>query len=280
MDSFSAALELLPRKFGEALRPYAGFAPEELHLRLGRAPSLTYGGREHSAQAERIEESDLARILDKATGASLYSAAEAMRQGYYCTGALRIGICGKAVSGGIGFSEYSSLCIRLAHDCRGVCGEAADKLMREGCPNTLIVSPPGGGKTTALRDLIRSFADGGVRVGVVDERGELSGGIFDLGRCSDVISGMDKLSGALLLLRSMSPQLVAVDEISAPEDLKAVEEISGCGVGILATIHARDEADLKRRPAYRFLIKSGVFERLLVIRQKDRKRSYEMRECP
>ncbi|MBR0040330.1 MAG: stage III sporulation protein AB [Oscillospiraceae bacterium] len=280
MDSFSAALELLPRKYASALEPYAPYAPEELRLRVGRAPALLYEGREHRSAADKVEESDLKRILDKATGASLYNAAEAMRQGYYCTGALRIGICGKAVSGGIGFSGYSSLCIRLAHDCRGVCRETADKLMREGCPNTLIVSPPGGGKTTALRDLIRQLADGGVRVGVVDERGELSGGIFELGRCSDVISGLDKLSGALLLLRSMSPQIVAVDEISAPEDLRAIREISGCGVGILATVHARDEEDLRRRPAYQSLMKSGVFEQLLFIRQKNGIRSYEMRECP
>ena len=146
MDSFAAALELLPRKLEEALRDYAPYAPEELRLRVGRAPSLCWGGREHVAAAAPVAENDLVRVLEKATGASLYSAADAMRQGYYCAGALRIGICGRASGGGLGFSSYSSLCIRLAHDCRGVCREAADRLLREGLPNTLILSPPGGGR--------------------------------------------------------------------------------------------------------------------------------------
>ncbi len=279
MDSFSAALELLPRKYLPALKPFAPFAPEELRLRVGRAPAAVFGGREHAAAADKVEQDELVRVLEKATGASLYSAAHAMRQGYYCRGALRIGICGRAVSGGVGFSEYSSLCIRLAHECRGVCREAADRLLRDGFTNTLIVSPPGGGKTTALRDLIRSLADSGTRVGVIDERGELSGGIFELGRCSDVISGLDKLSGALLLLRSMSPQIVAADEISAPEDIRAIEEICGCGVGILATVHAADLEELRRRPSCRRLLENGVFRQILLIRQKDGKRQYELRDC-
>ena len=113
-------------------------------------------------------------------------------------------------------------------------------------------------------------------MGVIDERGELSGGVFDLGRCSDVITGTDKLSGALLLLRSMSPQIIAADEISAPQDLLAVEEIYGCGVGLLASAHAADREDLMRRSAYRVLIEKKIFTRLLVIRRGGGKRSYEL----
>ena len=278
MDAFSAALELTPRRYAAALRGCAARSPEELRLRVGRAPSLVWDGGEHFLSAPPIEEEDLVRVLEKATGASLYSAAGAMRQGYFCTGSLRIGICGRAAEGGVGCSSYGSLCIRLSHDCRGVCRRIADKLMDEGIPNTLIVSPPGGGKTTALRDLIRSIADAGKRVGVIDERGELSGGGSDLGRCSDVICGLDKLAGALLLLRTMTPQLIAADEISAPEDMFAIEEIYGCGVGILATAHAKDREDLMKRAAYKRLVEKGVFERLVIIRSVDAKRFYEMED--
>ena len=280
MDPFSAALELTPRRCAAALREHAACSPEELRLRVGRAPSLVWGGKEHFLSEPPIEEEDLLRVLEKATGASLYNAAGAMRQGYFCTGPLRIGICGRAAEGGVGFSSYSSLCIRLSHDCRGICCGIADKLMEEGFPNTLIVSPPGGGKTTALRDLIRCFADRGERVGVIDERGELSGGGFDLGRCSDVISGLDKLAGALLLLRTMTPQMIAADEISAPEDMRAIEEIYGCGVGILATAHAGDGDELMKRTAYKRLVERGVFERLVIIRNENGKRFYELREIP
>ncbi len=276
MDPFAAAIDLMPRKIQASLSDLSSCSPEELRLRVGQPPSVLAGGKERFVSAERVEEQDLARVLEKATGASLYHAAEAMRQGYYCVGPLRIGICGRVTAGGRGFSSYTSLCVRLSRECRGVCREAADKLLKDGYRNTLIVSPPGGGKTTALRDLIRSFADRGLRMGVVDERGELSSEVYDLGRCSDVISGLDKLSGALLLLRSMTPQIIAADEISAPTDVAAIREIYGCGTGILATAHASDREDLLRRRAYRDLIGDGIFSRLLVIRQRGAVRTYEI----
>lgn len=276
MDPFVSALELLPRRYDAALRAQAAFAPEELRLRVGQPPSLLYGEREHFVCADRLREEDLVRVLEKATGASLYSAAEAMRQGFFCLGALRIGICGRVTAdgGGGGFASYSSLCIRMAREHRGICAAATDRLCAGSFDNTLILAPPGGGKTTALRELIRTLADRGRRVGVIDERGELSGGVFDLGRCSDVISGTDKLSGALLLLRSMSPQIIAADEISAPKDLLAAEEIFGCGVGLLATAHAADGEDMMKRSAYRALIEKGIFTQLLVVRRRDGKRTY------
>ncbi len=278
MDPFTAALELMPQRYESALRAQAGNAPEELRLRVGQPPSLLWGENEHFLSADRVTGEDIARVLEKATGASLYSAAEAMRQGYFCVGALRLGICGRVTAGGggSGFASYSSLCIRLAREYRGICASFADRLCEGGFSNTLIVAPPGGGKTTALRDLIRSLADGGRRVGVIDERCEISGGVFDLGRCSDVISGLDKLSAALLLLRSMDPQIIASDEISSPGDLNAIREIFGCGVGILASAHGAGREDLMKRGAYRALIGEGVFTRLLVIRRRGGKRSYAL----
>ena len=275
MDPYTAAIELLPRRYEAALRTHVSFYPEELRLRVGQAPSLLYGGREVFLSSGAVVEEDLVRVLEKATGASLYSAAEAMRQGYFCVGTLRIGVCGRAAAqSGSGFSEYSSLCIRLAREHRGICAGIAGKLCDGAYENTLIIAPPGGGKTTALREVIRLLSNKGRRVGVIDERGELSGGIFDLGRCSDVISGLDKLSGALLLLRSMNPQIIAADEISAPKDLLAIEDVFGCGVGLLATAHAASREDLMRRRSYRRLIEKGVFTRLLRICPDGGKRSY------
>ena len=280
MDAFEAALELMPLKYSAEIRSRKAFLPEELRLRVGQAPSLLYHGEEHPLGGGKVTEDDLVRVLEKATGASLYSAAEAMRQGYFCVGTLRIGICGRANTGGsgTGFSSYSSLCIRLAREYRGICADIAERLCTPRFENTLILAPPGGGKTTALRDLICTLSNRGNRVGVIDERGELSGGVFDLGRCSDVISGLDTLSGALLLLRSMNPQVIAADEISSPNDLQAMGEIFGCGVGILASAHACGREDLMKRPAYRRLIENAVFTRLLVIRQQRGKRSFTLEE--
>lgn len=280
MDPFAAALALLPQKYVPALEPYARYHPEELRLRVGQAPALSYGFSEHPVSAPKLEEEDLVRVLQKATGASLYSAAESMRKGYFSTGTLRLGVCGRASvqEHGTGYSRYSSISVRLARELPDVCKEAACELYGDGFVNTLILSPPGGGKTTALRDLIRILADGGTRVGVIDERGELDEKLYDLGRCSDVISGTDKLSGALLLLRSMTPQVIAADEISAPQDIAAIREIYGCGTGIVATAHACGTEDLKRRESYRELLRCGVFRKALIIRAVRGKRRYEVKE--
>lgn len=276
MDSFAELLALAPQRCRAELERHRRFPVEEMRLRIGQAPTLLYGGREHPLELPEVQEADIVRILQKASNASLYRAAEALRRGYCCCGSLRLGVCGRAAAGqcGTGFSSYSSLAIRLSRDCGGVCAGIADRLMREGFDNTLILSPPGGGKTTALRDLVRQLSGRGLRIGVIDERGELSAAVYDLGARTDVISGTDKLSGALLLLRSMTPQVIAADEISAPEDVAAAEKIFGCGTGLIATAHAEGVEDLRRRRVYRDLIAGGVFRRAVTIRSAGGERRY------
>lgn len=279
MDSFDEAMSLMPTELVQAMERHRIFSPEEIRLRCGRQPSLFYAGKEHCVASQPVEEEMLLKILQKATGASLYQAAAALREGYYCSGTLRLGVCGQASRGtGTGFSHFTSLAVRLSHECLGACDTLKNELTRGGFRNTLILSPPGGGKTTALRNLIRLLADDGIRIGVIDERGELSSGVYDLGRCSDVISGMNKLSGALLLLRSMSPQLIAADEITAPEDIAAIEEIVGCGTALLVTAHANRVSDLDKRDRYRRLLERGIFQRAVEIRTSGTDRRYEVRE--
>ena len=280
MDPYEEMLSLVPSEMVRAMEGYRSFDPEELRMRMGRPPSIVYGGKEHRLSLPPVREEDLQKVLQKATGASLYSASQAIKQGYFCHGALRIGVCGQAVSDGkgTGFTHYSSLCVRMARECRDICPEITEKLKAQPFSNTLILSPPGGGKTTALRDIVRILSDSGRRIGIIDERGELSGHIYDLGECSDVISGIDKLKGALLLLRSMTPQIIAADEITAPGDVLAVEEIFGCGTGVLATAHAADPDDLRKRDSYRRLLDKGVFQKAVLIRMRDGKRSYELRD--
>ena len=278
MNSFQAALELMPGKYRSELQKLSDKHPEELRLRCGREPAASYGGREHALRLPPVDESDLRLILERATEGSLYRAAEAMRQGYYCCGPLRIGVCGAVTANraGGGYRCFTSLAIRLSDEHRGVCEKAARELYQSGFYNTLLLSPPGGGKTTALRDIIRLLSDGGTRLGVVDERGELSDRVFSLGRCTDVISGTDKLSGAMLLLRSMNPQIIAMDEISAPQDTEAVRKIFGCGTGLLATAHAASVEDLARREIYRELLTEQVFTRTLTIYNDGGVRRYEV----
>ena len=141
----------------------------------------------------------------------------------------------------------------------------------------------GCGKTTLLRDLIRCISDGqGIqpyRVGVAEERGELAatfGGEpqMNIGARTDVVDGCPKAAAILLLLRGMNPQVLAVDEITAPEDAEAMEMAVGCGVTLLATAHGASRRDLERRPLYCRLIKQGIFTRVVTIRIEQGKRRY------
>ena len=278
MDSFMTACELLPPGLRQRIRESGCTGAEEIRLRCGQAVSLVLEGRERELGGDKLSSRELMQVLEKATGASLHSAAPAMTKGYISYKGLRIGLCGSAAISGeqlLGFRDFSSLAIRLPRECRGICSGFIDELTEGGLENTLIVSPPGLGKGTLLRELIRVISDRGVRVAVLDERGELyADGGFDLGRCSDVLSGISKELGAGMLLRGMNPQVIAMDEISRKEDQGVIQQIMGCGVTLFASAHGRDRQDMQRRPVYRELFESGAFKYILTIRMEHSRRRY------
>lgn len=282
MDGFERALYMLPEHIRQAAEPYRGQAVEEIRLRLGRRPSLLMAGRELELPLERSGAQELQRVLERATGASMHSVRPAMSEGYISYMGLRIGLCGTAVLQGgemAGFKNFSSLAIRIPRQCAGICDELIREIYRNGFENTLIISKPGGGKTTALRELIRRLSDTGIRFSVVDERNELSATDesapqFDLGRHSDVMVGVPKAQGAMMLLRGMNPQVIAMDEITRQQDLDAISQIFGCGVGLLASAHAASGDELLRRPLYKELMELRIFKYLITINCHEGKRSY------
>lgn len=122
-----------------------------------------------------------------------------------------------------------------------------------------------------------------LRVALADERGEVAAlynGVpqLEVGRRTDVAEGCPKAQGLMLLLRAMNPQVLAVDEITAPEDIKALTAAAGCGVILLATAHGEGRADLERRPLYRPLLEEGLFHRLIHIRREGERRVYTVEE--
>jgi len=281
MEAWKIVLSLLPAKLSEAVKPYP--AAEEIRLRLGRAPGIVLAGREESLCKVCVSREDLQRILEKATGASLHTASSSLSAGFIAYKGLRIGVCGEAVYIGdrlSGLRNISSLSVRIPHALPEDCTPLIDSLLWPRPESTLICAPPGAGKTSFLRELIRRAAELPLRMAVIDERNELSASLsgeaqFDLGQGSDVVVGIRKPQAAMMLLRGMNPQIIAMDEITQESDLQVIEQVAGCGVLLYATAHGKNREDMVKRPLYSKLLEQGFFHTLVTIRCIGGKRIYE-----
>ena len=281
MEAWKIVLSLLPEKLAKAVMSYP--MTEELRLRLGKAPGLVFAGKEQSLPEPDVSRDDLQRILEKATGASLHAAVSALSAGYIAYKGLRIGVCGEAVYIGerlSGLRNISSLSIRIPHAVADECASFIDSLLWPRPESTLICAPPGVGKTSFLRELIRRSSELPLRVAVIDERNELSASFagvaqYDLGQGSDVVIGIQKKQAAMMLLRGMNPQIIAMDEITQEGDLQVIEQIAGCGVLLYATAHGKNREDMNKRPLYNRLLEQGFFHTLVSIRCIGGRRIYE-----
>lgn len=219
-------------------------------------------------------------ILEICSRHSLYAYEREIGQGFLTIrGGHRVGIAGKAVveDGRVKtVRDISSLNIRVAHEVKGCAEHVLPYLMDgETFLDTLLISPPGAGKTTLLRDLIRELSNGGTwgagrNVSVVDERSEIAacfGGVpqCDLGPRTDVMDGCPKSEGMLMMLRSMAPQVLAVDEAGGEGEIQAMKYGMNCGCRILATVHGADIGDIMRRSVWREMAEEKIFSRYAVL---------------
>lgn len=236
---------------------------QELRMRMQAPPELLFP--EESCWLERpVSREDLNYTINAASRYSPWTAQTAA-QGYLTVaGGHRIGLCGEAVvQQGVvtGMKNISSLCIRIARDFPGIAASAS-KLPG----SLLILGPPGWGKTTLLRDLIRQL-ENTEKIGVVDERGELFPEGIPRGNRVDILSGCSKQDGIPMLLRTMGPTCIAVDEITTAEDTGALLQAANCGVRLLATAHGSSVSDLQLRKTYRPLLENAVFASVLVLKK-------------
>ena len=223
----------------------------ELRLRLGQKPRLDSRELDGAVTAE-----ELRFIVNAASRYSPWSA-RSMGEGYITApGGHRIGLCGEGAGDTLG--EITSLCIRVARDYSGI----AAGLPMEG--NLLILGAPGSGKTTLLRDYIRQRARR-YAVAVVDERREIFPEGFDRSGNLDVLSGVEKGRGMDMVLRCMSPRVIALDEITSDKDCNALIRAAWCGVDLVATAHAGSLRDLRERQVYRPLLETGLFSKVAVL---------------
>lgn len=291
-------MEEIINVFPSLLRPLVragfqnGIEAEEIRLRIGRPVMLLAKDGEYfwnqkndilqknSEQGYIWKETDMKETLSKMSQYSMYALEEELRNGFFTIqGGHRIGVAGRTVceQGKIlSFRNICSLNIRIARQKRGCAQQLLPWLIEEdNIYNTLLLSPPGVGKTTMLRDCIRLLSEGGKgiagkKVGVVDERSEIAASFFgvpqnDLGDRTDVLDACPKAEGMRILLRSMSPQIIAVDELGSREDYLAVEEALHCGCRILGTMHAQNIGELQEKIYLSSWLDKGYFGRFVFL---------------
>lgn len=292
IDRYDKAVELLPyhlRGPARVIDEMDKAAAEEFRLRIGHAPTIVLPEGERPFAPALVTSKDLQAVLDVASNASAHTVADSVKHGYItAAGGYRIGFGGQAMvkHGEVaGFLHLSSVVVRITKAIEGIADALLPQIKERGViHSTLILAPPGGGKTTVLRDLIRLISDSGRRVSVADERGELApmkhGMLqFHLGSRTDVITGCAKDKAVMMLVRALNPDVLAMDEITEAADAKALENAANCGVTLLATAHASGVEDLIRKPMYRRMIRKGLFTRVIEISQSGSGRTYSVKEA-
>ena len=263
---------------------------EEIRVRVGQPVELIYdnGVKRLEGATTVIGREDIAEMLNYISRYSLYAYREEMRQGFVTIdGGHRVGMAGHVAMDGqrvTGITPVTFLNIRVAHEKKGCAARVLPYLYRDGAVcHTLLFSPPGVGKTTFLRDLVRSISDGqgqdmGQKVGLVDERSEIAAcekgwPQNDVGSRTDVLDGCGKPAGIELMLRVMSPQVIAVDELGTKEDFAAVRAAAVSGCKVIATAHGGTMDELEEKQ----YLHQRVFERFVrLFKTADGSRGYEV----
>lgn len=268
---------------------------EEIRLRADKPLMISKGGQDYFinniggltlsyAEPAIVTRQDIEKTLQLMCSYSIYAIEEELKQGFITlSGGHRVGLSGRGVIEGSKIKtlkNISGMNIRIAREVKGCGSKLVNMLFKDGLKHTLIASPPGCGKTTLLRDIIRILSWGeenmqrGYKVGVVDERSEIAGCYMgvpqrDVGIRTDVLDACPKVQGMMMLLRSMSPEIIAVDEIGSLEDAETIENAINSGVKVIATVHGKDIKDIMEKPGIKKIMEKKSFERVVLLSRKN-----------
>ncbi|GAB2573609.1 stage III sporulation protein AA [Gracilibacillus alcaliphilus] len=281
-----SVLNILPKQIGQQVRQFLEQNPfdlQEIRLRVNQPIEINNGKQVKWLTATYFSPEDAQRFLNKISDFSLYRLEEELRNGYITIqGGHRIGIAGAVIIENKrvkAVHHVSSFNIRIANPQFGVAKPYLSYLVDHTIFNTLIIGPPQAGKTTFLRDLANYCASNtsdrlALKTAIVDERSEICGSINGipqhlLSPRIDVLDRCPKGEGMMMLIRSMSPEVIIVDEIGSEQDAEAIDEVIHAGVQLISTVHGRSLADINKRPAIQTILEKKIFQRFVILSNKE-----------
>lgn len=253
---------------------------EEIRLRLNQPPELNFHSHSEWLSQRTFLQKDSVHLINQLSSHSLYRMEEELREGYVTvTGGHRVGLAGEVTTENGKMKQLSYITffnIRIARQIKQIAAPIMPFITSgKHYVNTLIIGAPQTGKTTLLRDMARIIASGeqkmtAKKVGIVDERSEIAAALkgvpqHDVGGRTDILDACPKIEGMMMLIRSMSPEVLVVDEIGKKEDVQALTEAIHAGVTMICTVHGASLEDVQGRSAFTPLFAEKVFERFIVL---------------
>lgn len=246
----------------------------EVRLRAGRSVQLIHPNGDELV-GEALTQETLKKILAALMDYSLYAREDELKKGFFTMDdGCRVGVCGRtAVVGNeiVGLTAIGSVCVRIGREIQGCADALLPYVARDGgARSMLLISPPGMGKTTCLRDLARQMSDLGLCVGIADERHEIAAchqGIpsVNVGTRTDVMDGCPKWLAIQQMIRSMAPQAIITDEIGGTKDAQVLADAARCGIAVIASAHAGTFEDLELRTCLSDIMRGGIFSTVALL---------------
>jgi len=278
-------LEMLPesiRKEILKIHPASLSRIEEIRIRVMKKVEVIIAGRPIFISSITTYE-DSINLLNELSHYSIYTLEDELKKGYITVrGGHRVGLSGRVITenGRVkAIRDVTSFNIRIAREKLGIAEPYVSYVFEQKWLNTLIIGPPQTGKTTLLRDFARLISSGyrhidSKKVGIVDERSEIAGCVkgvpqHQLGDRVDVLDACPKAEGMMMMIRSMSPDVLVVDEIGTAEDAEAVLEAVHAGVQLFVSVHGYNAKELLNRPSLKALVEANVFDRYLELSRRD-----------